>query len=98
MSGVGRGSKLWFSQFPTMVGLSEERHVTSTPHNHLGRASADAGVDGESPLSGRDVHVLSDLVKQIGTSIGENIVSCLKSLPANEANVTQSTTADLRLT
>lgn len=99
VSSVGRGSKLWFSQFPTLGGLSEDRHATSTPHGRPGRdsagAAADVGVDGESTLSGRDVHVLSDLVKQIGTSIGENIVSCLKSIPANDANVAQSTTADL---
>lgn len=99
VSSVGRGSKLWFSQLPALGGLGDDRHVTSTPHTRPGRdsacATADAGVDGESALSGRDAHVLSDLVKQIGTSIGENIVSCLKSIPVIDANVTQSTTADL---
>lgn len=99
VSSVGRGSKQWFSQFPTLDGFSESRHVTSTPHGRPGRdgacATADVGVDGESALSGQDVHVLSDLVKQIGTSIGENIVSCLQSIPATDANMTQSTTADL---
>lgn len=99
VSSAGRGSKQWFSQFPTLDGFGEGRHVTPTPYSRPGRdsacATADVGVDGESALSGQDVHVLSDLVKQIGTSIGENIVSCLKSIPANDANMTQSITADL---
>lgn len=34
-------------------------------------------------------------MRQIGSSIGENIVSCLKSLPAGGATMTQSTSADL---
>lgn len=41
------------------------------------------------------VNVLSDLVKQVGISIGENIVSCLKCIPASDASVARSTIADL---
>lgn len=99
ISCVGRGSKQWFSQLHSLDGFGGGGHVASTPHSRPGRrdacATTDVGVDGESALSGQDVHVLSDLVKQIGTSIGENIVSCLKSIPTNDANMTQSTTADL---
>lgn len=108
VSGIGRGSKLWFSQFPTLGGLNEDRRATSTPHYTKAERNvcdgacpaAHIGVDGQSSLSGLDVehvpvNVLSDLVKQIGTSIGENIVSCLKSIPAGDVNMTHSTTADL---
>lgn len=96
---AGRGTKLWFNQFPTPGGLSDDRHATSTPLSRPGRdsacAAADVEVDGESAISGRDVHVLSHLVRQIGSSIDENIVSCLKSLLAGGATMTQSTSADL---
>lgn len=108
MSGIGRGSKLWSSQFPTLGELNEDRRVTSTPHYTKAKnnvcdgacPTADIGLDGQSSPSGPDVkrvpvNVLSDLVRQIGTSIGENIVSCLKSIPAGDVNMTHSTTADL---
>lgn len=41
-------------------------------------SASSMGQDGEHV----SVHVLSDLVKKIGNSIGENIVSCLKSVTA----------------
>ena len=110
MSGIGRGANLWFSQFPTLGGLNVDGRITSTPHNPNARArrnvcdsacsTADVGVDSQSAPPGRDVGhvpvtVLSDLVKQIGTSIGENIASCLKSIPTGGVNTTQSATADI---
>lgn len=41
------------------------------------------------------VHVLSGLVKQTGTSIGETIASCLKSGPAGDVTSAPSAIADL---
>ena len=41
------------------------------------------------------VHVLTELVKQIGTSIGENIASCLRSAPAGDVTLGPSTIANL---
>lgn len=101
---------MWFdSTSPTVGGLRESEPLTSTPHDAMGIQGANndmyGGADvspGEHfmPPAGRDgghvsVDVLSDLVKKIGTSIGENIVSCLKSISANEASVARSSVADL---
>ena len=63
-------------------------------------SSADRS-DGPSAFSGgRDVdhvpvHVLTYLVKQIGTSIGVNIASCIRSAPTGDVTLAPSTIADL---
>lgn len=100
VSGIGRGTKLWFNQFPTMGGLAEGNGFTSSPHQAGNDTFADVEMAGQSVHSGQDVErvpvtILSDLVKQIGTSIGENIVSCLKSIPASDVSMAQLATANL---
>lgn len=108
MSSIDRGTRLWFSQPPTVGGLTGGEHITSTPHHvnvtHTvcdgACATVDIGDDQSAPSSLDVEHVpvtaLSDLVKQIGTSIGENIVSCLKSISASDVSMAQQThTVDL---
>lgn len=83
--------------------------MTSTPHlakvteNKRGNAcdtDNDSSGNTASPTVDQDVehvpvNVLSDLVKQIGTSIGENILSCLKSIPAGDTSLSHSAIAGL---
>ena len=93
LSGFGRGRGLWFnSSLPTVGGLREGRPVTSTPNVRPSEQyTSYVGQDvGSIP-----VDVLGDLVERIGTSIGENIVSCLKSISANDASVAHSASPDL---
>ena len=84
MSGIGRGTKMWFIQMtPLNAG---EKPVTSTPHHarvddmcNDACAAADIGKEEQYAPSPEEVdHVpvtaLRDLVKQMGISIGENIV------------------------
>lgn len=107
LSGVGRGQTLWLS--PAIGGRNERKPWTSTPHHAMFNgmecddAYATVGVQAGNPPAfsvGQDVehvsvNVLSDLVKQIGSSIGENIVSCLKSVTAGESSFSPLSIADL---
>lgn len=110
LTSFGRGQKLWFNpSLQTVGGLTEGKPITSTPcHAKVARTVSDSVCDNTDDGSGNTasppvdqdaenvpVSVLSDLVKQIGASIGENIVSCLKSIPAGDASLTRSAIADV---
>ena len=107
LSALGRGQTFMFSPSLQKGGF-RGRPLTSTPQQAKvngaegGDVSSSADqLAGPSAFSGgRDVdhvpvHVLTDLVKQIGTSIGENIASCLRSAPTGDVTLAPSTIADL---
>ena len=84
------------------------RPLTSTPQQakvngaEVGdvSSSADQSAGPSAFPLGRDadhvpVHVLTGLVKQIGTSIGDNIASCLRSAPTGDVTLAPWTIADL---
>ncbi|KAK0146218.1 hypothetical protein N1851_014480 [Merluccius polli] len=109
-SGFGRGRGLWLSPpLQTVGGHRKGKVMTSTPYHAVmnqtdcdgAYATADIQTGDQPAFSvGQDaeqvsVRVLGDLVKQIGASIGENIVSCLKSIPTGDVSVAHSSIADL---
>lgn len=91
--GVGRGRRLHFDTLPPNVTESVTAEQNHDPHlTNVTKTNNDTGVDDTvhgavSSFQEQDqipVTALTDLVKQIGVSIGENIVSCLKSIPTSD--------------
>lgn len=86
--GRGRGG-LGLTPMPYVVGFSRGGPITSTPITDYGRAtqahtvnaSHDATEDPVSSPARNNVttELLSDLMKQLGSCVSENIVSCLES-------------------
>ena len=107
-SSIGRGQAFGFSPSQRKVGI-EGKPLTSTPHHAMPNVSDDGGAfaaaaggsadlpafSGGKDLEHVSVHVLTELVRQIGASIGENIASCLRSVPAADVTLAPSTIADL---